>query len=173
MANSYFDSFGKDYVSAMNDSIREAEVKATNGYVMPPDGKYQARVQSIQVKESNNTKSGYPNFIMQLVILEGDHRGKSVYKRYSLEPDPRRLEMLKSDLFLLGVPLSSIYDLENADLMSGVLDMGVDIVIKTNVSKENGKSYSNIYLNRCFGKVNASGQNSNFDPFTGNTPWGE
>ena len=172
MANSYFDSFGEEYVASMNNSIRDAEVKATNGYVMPPDGKYQMRIQSIQVKESNS-EAGYPNFIVQLVVLDGDHRGKSVYKRYSLEPNPMRLEMLKSDLFLLGVDLRSIYDLENEELMSGILDMGVDVVMKTNVSKTNGKSYTNIYFNRCFGKVTASDQNSDFNPFSGNTPWGE
>ena len=171
MANSYFDSFGEDYVASMNNSIREAEVKPTNGYVMPPDGKYQMRVQSIQVKESNSD-AGYPNFIVQLVVIEGDHRGMSVYKRYSLEPDSARINILKSDLFLLGIDFKSIYDLENEKIMSSILDKIVDVQIKSKFSQATGKTYANVYLNRVVGHANTSPSND-FDPFAGHTPWGE
>ena len=169
---SYFDNFGKDYVDSMNNAIGTAEVKPTNGYVTPPDGKYQMRVQSLEVKESNYN-DGYPNFILQLTIIEGEHRGKSVYKRYPLDPS-QSMNILKSDLFLLGVDFRSIYDLENREKMSSLLEHVVEVTIKSKVSSANGKTYANFYLNRDLGKHNPQANSgSGFTESDDDMPWGK
>jgi hypothetical protein len=166
----YFDSFGRDYVASMENAISAAEVRTGSKYEQLPDGKYQMFVKSIAVKESNQL-GGYPNFLLQLTVLDGEYAGRSAYKRYTLEPEAKSMGFLKSDLYLLGVNLTSLYDLENAELMTKVLDKIVEVTIK-NKPASNGRSYANYYLNRVVGAVSANDS----DPFTSEdvaqTPWG-
>lgn len=168
----YFDSFGQDYVASMENAIDSAEVRSSN-YAQLPDGKYQMYVKSLYVKESNQL-GGYPNFFIQLTVVEGQYAGQSVYKRYPLEPEKIRMDTLKSDLALLGVDFKSIYDLEDEPLMTKLLDQIVDVQIKTKVSKNNGKSYPNYYLNRVVGVMaNANTNKDSFAPVDPTqTPWG-
>lgn len=168
----FFDSFDQDYVASMENAIDAAEVRTGGRYEQLPDGKYQMFVKSLAIKESNQL-GGYPNFLLQLTVVNGEYAGRSAYKRYMLEPEKKSMGFLKSDLYLLGVDLTSLYDLENADLMSKLLDQIVEVTIKSKTAS-NGKSYSNYYLNRVVGNM-ATG-NANDDPFAPvdptETPWG-
>lgn len=168
----FFDSYGQDYVASMENAIDAAEVKGGGRYEQLPDGKYQMYVKSLSIKESNQL-GGYPNFIIQLTVVDGDYAGRSAFKRYSLEPDKNRMDILKSDLALLGVDFKSLYDLEDEALMTKLLDQILDVQIKSKVSKTNGKSYPNYYLNRVVGNM-ATGS-SDDDPFAPvdptDTPW--
>lgn len=157
----FFDSFGQDYVASMENAIDAAEVRG-NSYAQLPDGKYQMYVKSLAVKESNQL-GGYPNFIIQLTVVEGEYAGRSAFKRYPLEPDKIRMDTLKSDLALLGVEFKSLYDLEDEALMTKLLDQIVDVQIKSKVSKANGKSYPNYYLNRVVGTM--AGGSADDDPY--------
>jgi hypothetical protein len=168
----FFDSFGHDYVASMENAIDAAEVRTGGRYEQLPDGKYQMFVKSLAIKESNQL-GGYPNFLLQLTVLDGEYAGRSAYKRYTLEPEAKSMGFLKSDLYLLGVNLTSLYDLENAELMTKVLDQIVEVTIKNKMAS-NGKNYPNYYLNRVVGNM-ASGS-ADDDPFApvdpNNTPWG-
>lgn len=166
----FFDSYGQEYVASMENAIDAAQVRS--GYEQLPDGKYQMYVKSLAIKESRQL-GGYPNFIMQLSVVNGEYAGRSAYKRYSLEPDKMRMDALKSDLALLGVDFKSLYDLEDEALMTKLLDQIVDVQIRSKVSRTNGKSYPNYYLNRVVGSMATDGEDDNpfapVDPTQ--TPW--
>lgn len=172
--NSYFDSFGVDYVASMENAIEAAEVRGGSTYEQLPDGKYQMYIKSLAVKE-NKQQGGYPSFVVQLTVTSGEFAGRSAYKWYSLEPTKERMDSLKSDLALLGVNLKSVYDLENERLMTGILDKIVDVQIKSKVSRSNGKNYTNYYLNKVVGKMTSAnaGNGSFADADIAQTPWGE
>ena len=168
----FFDSFGQDYVASMENAIDAAEVRTGGRYEQLPDGKYQMFVKSLAIKESNQL-GGYPNFLLQLTVLDGEYAGRSAYKRYTLEPEAKSMGFLKSDMYLLGVEFKSLYDLENEKLMIKLLDQIVEVTIKNKMAS-NGKSYPNYYLNRVIGVM---GQSNDDDPFTpadvSETPWGK
>lgn len=168
----FFDSFGQDYVASMENAIDAAEVRTGGRYEQLPDGKYQMFVKSLAVKESNQL-GGYPNFLLQLTVLDGEYAGRSAYKRYALEPEAKSMGFLKSDLYLLGVEFKSLYDLENEALMTKLLDQIVEVTVKSKPAS-NGKVYPNYYLNRVVGTM-ATGSVDD-DPFAPvdptDTPWG-
>ena len=163
---SYFDTFGQDYVSAMNNTIANTAVRGNN-FVSLPDGKYQMFVDAIELRDSVYA-DGYPVFQIKLTVVDGEFRGKSVFKRYPLEPDERRIGVLKTDLSTLGFDLSSIIDLTDQEKMESLLDVVVDVTVKTKPSKSNGKNYPNYYINRKVGHMGDQEREMDIE----DTPWG-
>ncbi|MGN0184318.1 MAG: DUF669 domain-containing protein [Aristaeellaceae bacterium] len=121
----FFESYGEDYMDSMNNAISSASV-LDNRYEPLPDGKYQMGVYGVEVKASNYV-DGYPNFIMELRVVNGECAGRRAYKRYTLEPSKDSMDRLKTDLHLLGVELHSIADLEDESVMTALLDQVVDV----------------------------------------------
>lgn len=160
----YFDSFDPDYLASMDNAIRSAEVKSR--FTQLPDGKYQMYVQAVEVKESRYADS-YPCFYMQLTVTDGEFTGRSVYKRYPLEPIKERLDILKTDLAMMGVDLRRMADLADEEKMSALLDQVLEVTIKSKPSN-NGKIYPNYYLNRVVGSIS---EGHEVDP--AETPWGK
>lgn len=159
---SYFASFGDDYVDAMNNAIDTAEVKENRGFSLLPEGKYQMQTTSVMVKEPNSP-TGYPSFLIELTVLEGQHKNRKVYKWFPLEPTKERMDALKTDLALLGLDLTSIRDLENQEKLESLLDYIVEVTVKNKTSNNNGKTYGNYYLNRVAGKVGEGYQEVDVD----------
>lgn len=161
----FFESFGEDYMDSMNNAISSASV-LVNKYEPLPDGKYQMGVYGVEVKASNYV-DGYPNFIMELRVVNGEYAGKRAYKRFSLEPSKDAMDRLKTDLHLLGVELHSIADLENESIMTALLDQVLDVTVKNRKAK-NGKMYPNYYLNRVVGMLGDEERPVDIEE----TPWG-
>ena len=61
------------------------------------------------------------------------------------------------------VELTSLRDLENENKMVLLLDHIVDVTVKNKVSKNNGKTYGNYYLNRVVGKAGEGFQEVDVD----------
>lgn len=162
----FFESYGEDYMASMNNAIGSATV-LDGKYESLPDGKYQMGVYGVEVKPSNYV-DGYPNFIMELRVVNGECAGRRAYKRYTLEPSKDAMDRLKTDLHLLGVELHSISDLENESIMSALLDQVVDVVVKNKQAK-NGKTYPNYYLNRVVGMLTDGESPVDVE----DTPWGK
>ncbi len=163
---SYFDNFGQDYISAMNNTIAATPVRGTS-FVSLPEGKYQMFVDAIEIRDSLYA-GGAPVFQVKLTVVDGEFRGKSVFKRYPLEPDERHIGILKTDLSVLGMDLTEIIDLTNQKKMEQLLDVIVDVTVKNKVSKTNGKSYPNYYLNKAVGRMGDQWREMDVE----DTPWG-
>ena len=159
---SYFDTFDDEYLASMENAIGAAEVKDRNEFSLLPDGKYQMQVTSVAVKEPNSL-GGYPSFVIELTVVEGQHKNRKAYKWFPLEPSKERMDALKTDLNLLGVNLTSLRDLEDESQMVLLLDHIVDVTVKNKTSKNNGKTYGNYYLNRVVGKAGEGFQEVDVD----------
>lgn len=163
---SYFDSFGQDYVAAMNNTIAATPARGNN-YVSLPDGKYQMFVDAIEIRDSIYA-DGFPVFQIKLTVVDGEFRGKSAFKRYPLEPDEKHVQILKTDLGVLGMDLTSIIDLTDNKKMQQLIDVVVEVTVKTKTSKTNGKSYPNYYLNKKVGHMGDQEREMDIE----DTPWG-
>lgn len=152
----YFETFGDDYVESMNNAVDEAVVKSkrTDGttYDPIPDGKYQAFVSSMETRDPASW-SNFPNFLMTFVITDGDFKNRKLFKSYLLEPNADYISNLKTDLSVIGIELRKITDLEDESVMSEGLDKLVELRVQNRVSKTNGRSYSNVYINKCVGTL--------------------
>lgn len=172
----FFDKFGSDYKAAMSNSYASAEVHVSNSlYVNLPDGKYQPRIYSVSFDEAKDINAEIPAyFVLTFELLDGEFKGKRFNKRYPLVPDPMRMEILKTDLNTLGIvlPNDDFCEIEKEAVISPALDQIVEVTVKNKVSKNNGKTYMNIYLNRSVGKYadtpfGGAQVDDSFDPFSG------
>lgn len=163
---SYFDNFGQDYISAMNNAISSTPVRG-NRYADLPDGKYQMYVAGLEIRDSNYA-DGYPLFMLKMSVVDGNFRGSTVVKRYNLEPDERHIQILKTDLATLGFDLTEIIDLTDQKKMESLLDVVVEVTVKSKLSKTNGKTYPNYYINKMVGHMGEQEREMDIE----DTPWG-
>ena len=122
-------------LTALDDDFEAAEVEP-NQFDDLPDGKYQARVEKI---EMGNTQNGAPMLKWQLRVLGPQHQGRMLF-RNSVMASKENLKYLKADLLLCGLELAKLSDLPNR--LNELLD------VKLEVTKKTRGEYSNVYLNR-------------------------
>ena len=109
-----------------------------------PDGVYQASIDSVSIGRSKG--SGRLQLEWSLVVIEGDYRGRWIF-RYSGLGSEENLRFLKKDLTKCGVSLDRISDLQHR--LRDLLDVVVEVELKTKAS--NGKQYQNSYIVRRLG----------------------
>lgn len=102
----------------------------------PPDGKYQVKVDRVEVK---NSKNGNLMLNWQLRILAGPCAGRCLFKRNMLQSD-ENLAWLKTDLATCRVVVDHLYELPKR--LQDLLDVQLEITKKTN------DGFENIYFNR-------------------------
>lgn len=148
----FFDKYGEGYKASMNNALNSAAQKAMK-MEMPhlPDGKYQAYIDSVSVAEPR-TETGYPVFYIKFVILEGEYSGYAVFKRRELSPDDDAMAYLIHDFRTLNVDFAGLESLESEEFLTSMLDLVTEIQIKNKLS-QNGKTYTNVYINRLNGKL--------------------
>lgn len=127
----------KAYLSQFQQSYKNTEV---NTFDEIPDGEYIARVERVELKES---QSGRPMMEWEFVIHEGPYKGRHEWK-YNILDDPERIGWLKQDLFRVGLELEDITLLEES--LSALLDRLLKIEIVT--KSKNGKTYRNLYIKK-------------------------
>ena len=100
-----------------------------------PDGKYQARIESVRLERS---QKGDPMIRWDLIIIAGQHAGRHIFKNSVITPPS--LPYVKADLKTLGMELVRFSDLGNR--LEELLDATLE------VTKRTRGEYSNVYFNK-------------------------
>ena len=100
-----------------------------------PDGKYQVRIDSVRIEQS---QKGDPMIKWDMIVLSGVQTGRHVFKNSVISQTA--LPYVKADLKTLGLELAKFSDL--AGRLPELLDATLEI------SKRTRGEYSNVYFNR-------------------------
>ena len=130
----------KDYLKNMEETWQGTTAKESGGFTEVPEGDYQCKMESAQIKEG---KQGQPILHWGLRILSGEYAKRMVFKPQRLIPEA--LPYLKADLELLGICPEKISDLEAK--LPFALDAVVDIRVRNSTLKD-GSHFQNVYFNR-------------------------
>lgn len=110
-----------------------------------PNGKYQVRVERAEVTKSQN---GNPMLKWQLVIMNGEHARRKLFRQNMLVTG-KNFEWLLSDLHICEVELDKLTNLPNK--ASELLDLMLEVTVR-NGRDSNGQPTQNVYLNKKIGK---------------------
>ena len=150
MSTNPFDSFDSAYMASLNNAYRAAEAKG-GGSFLPPEGKYQTIVSAFSLKPSKIFNDEL-TLNLGFEVLDGEHKGKTVYKYYSIIPEG--LDLLKTDMTRLNIDLEDdIRKLGEMKTAEQIIDQVVDITIKHKKKKNGEGVYQNVYIDRSLGKV--------------------
>jgi hypothetical protein len=100
-----------------------------------PDGKYQARIESVRLEKS---QKGDPMIKWDLVIVSGAQADRHVFKNSVISA--ASLPFVKGDLKTLGMVLAKFSELSTR--LDELLDLHVEITKRTK------GDYTNVYFNR-------------------------
>ena len=132
----YDNSFAPDKtdvdLSAFDDEFSSAEAPSFDEV---PDGKYQARIDSVRLDRS---QKGDPMLRWDLIVIAGQHAGCHIFKNSVITP--AALPFVKGDLKTLGMELGKFSDLQQR------LDELLDITLE--VTKRTRGEYTNVYFNK-------------------------
>jgi len=120
-------------LSAFDEDYDEVEAPS---YADLPDGKYQVRVESVRVAQSQN---GDPMLKWDFLVLSGEFAGRHLFKNAVITH--KSLPFVKGDLQTLGVRLARFSDLPNH--LGALLDKTLEVTQRTK------GEYTNLYINRC------------------------
>ena len=149
MSQNPFNQYGPDYMSSLNNSYRDAEIRQRGSIVDIPDGKYQANISLFTLKPSTKFEDELV-LTLGFEIMDGPNKGNTAYKNYAIVPE--YIATLKNDLNTLGVDLrGDIKTLGEPNTARGIIDTIVDITIK-HKRANNGRNYMNVFINRVVGK---------------------
>lgn len=129
-----------DFLKDIDEAWQGIQAKDSNSYSEVPEGDYQCKVESAQIKEG---KQGQPVLHWGLRIISGQYAKRMVFKPQRFVPES--LPFLKADLELLGICPEKISDLET--VLPFALDAVVDIRIK-NTTRKDGSPFQSVYFNR-------------------------
>jgi hypothetical protein len=119
-------------LSGFDDDFATAE---TPEYDEVPDGKYQARIESVRLE---NSQKGDPMIKFDLEVLSGPQAGRHIFKNSVITQ--ASIPYVKSDLKTLGLELAKFSQL------SGRLEELLDVTLE--VTKRTRGDYANVYFNR-------------------------
>ena len=117
-------SFDDDFEAVESPSFEEV-----------PDGKYQARIDSVRLEKS---QKGDPMLKWDLVIVSGAQADRHVFKNSVISA--AALPFVKGDLKTLGMVLGKFSELSTR--LDELLDLHVEITKRTK------GDYTNVYFNR-------------------------
>ncbi len=100
-----------------------------------PDGKYQARIETVRLESS---QKGDPMIKFDLQVLSGSQAGRHIFKNSVITQ--ASIPYVKGDLKTLGLELAKFSEL------SGRLDELLDVTLE--VTKRTRGDYTNVYFNR-------------------------
>lgn len=132
----YDQSFARDNstvdLSAFDDEFSSAEAPSFDEV---PDGKYQARIDSVRLDRS---QKGDPMLRWDLIVIAGSQAGRHIFKNSVITP--AALPFVKGDLKTLGLELTKFSDLQQR--LEELLDITVE------VTKRTRGEYTNVYFNK-------------------------
>lgn len=137
-------------LSTFDDEFATAE---TPEYDEVPDGKYQARIESVRLESS---QKGDPMIKFDLEVMSGSQAGRHIFKNSVITQ--ASIPYVKGDLKTLGIELSKFSEL------SGRLEELLDVTLE--VTKRTRGDYTNVYFNRRIKVASDTSSISNADlPF--------
>ena len=119
-------------LSSYDDDFASAEAPSQDEV---PDGKYQARIESVKLESS---QKGDPMIKFDLEVLSGSQAGRHIFKNSVITQ--ASIPYVKGDLKTLGLELSKFSEL------SGRLEELLDVTLE--VTKRTRGDYTNVYFNR-------------------------
>ena len=119
-------------LSGFDDDFATAEAPE---YDEVPDGKYQARIESVKLESS---QKGDPMIKFDLEVISGAQAGRHIFKNSVITQ--ASLPYVKGDLKTLGLELAKFSEL--AGRLEELLDKTLE------VTKRTRGDYSNVYFNR-------------------------
>ncbi|MDZ4851697.1 MAG: DUF669 domain-containing protein [Pirellulaceae bacterium] len=119
-------------LSSFDDEFATAEAPE---YDEVPDGKYQARIESVRLESS---QKGDPMLKFDLEVLSGSQAGRHIFKNSVISQ--ASLPYVKGDLKTLGLELAKFSEL--AGRLEELLDVSLE------VTKRTRGDYTNVYFNR-------------------------
>ncbi len=139
----------EDRLAALNDDFRAAPTGGS--YDMPPDGDYQAIVDSFDHFESQKGELFLKTILK--IELDPEYAGRQVEIIHNLT-DPERLNRLKGHLQTLGLNPDEIEFSQLMSALHDVLDVPVLVRIKTGKMKTDGSGehWRSAYVNRRLGE---------------------
>ena len=119
-------------LSQFDDEFSSAEAP---NFDEVPDGKYQARIDSVRLDHS---QKGDPMIKWDLIVIAGQHSGRHIFKNSVITA--AALPFVKGDLKTLGLELAKFSDL--GCRLDDLLDVTVEITKRTR------GEYTNVYFNK-------------------------
>jgi hypothetical protein len=128
------------------DDVFEETPAAVSGRI--PDGEYEGVIERFDFWEPDG--GGPLKLITEISVDTGDYAGRSAPSIWNELEDPDRLKYTKGFLELLGIEGIKLSELEEAlEPLAG--RCRVEFAVVSNVSKKNGKTYTNTYIRQVLG----------------------
>ncbi len=119
-------------LTEFDDDFSSAEAPS---YEEVPDGKYQVRIDSVRLDQS---QKGDPMIKWDLIVLSGSQAGRHIFKNSVITQ--AALPFVKGDLKTLGMELAKFSQLANR------LEQLLDVTLE--VTKRTKGEFTNVYFNR-------------------------
>jgi hypothetical protein len=127
-------------LSQFNDEYTNAAAPERSAPV--PDGKYQVKVEAFELTKA---KTGNPMLKFELRVLAGDFTGRAIFKNAVITANT--LQYVKSDLLTLGFA-GKLSELEDPAVRAKLLDLTVQVTLKTKGQDDQGRPNTNVYFDR-------------------------
>jgi len=122
-------------LTQFDEEFAAAEVQP-NQFDEVPDGKYQIKVEKVEL---TRTQNGAPMLKWHLRVLGPQHRGRMMF-RNNVMASNENIKFLKADLLACGLELGKLSDLPGR--LGELLDVALEVTKKTR------GEYANVYLNK-------------------------
>ena len=135
------DDFDDSFDALLGQADDDYDPEDAGGEMEPlPDGKYQVKIDTIEITRSKKSKRMLK---WQFKILNGNFAGRLAWK-YSMMDSAENAKFLIWDLKKCGVNARSVAGLKDA--LEGMINMKLEISVKTKAKGED--SFQNIYINK-------------------------
>ncbi len=142
--NSANDSF--DDLDALDSAWGGTKAAEGKGADTLPDGRYQAKLHSCELKRSKDDGSGgggKPMFSMCFEVLNGPMEGKKFWKNAMFTPEA--MPYTKADLTMLGFS-GNLSDLKSIEVRARLLDRRVECNLKSR--QQGDRSQQQVFINK-------------------------
>lgn len=135
----------EDRLAAMDDVFEETAAQTAAGI---PDDDYEGVIERFDFWEPEG--GGPLKLITEISVDRGDYAGRSAPTIWHELEDPDRIGYTKGFLEQLGIEGIKLSELEAAlEPLAG--RCRIEFTVRSNVSKKNGKTYRNTYINQVLG----------------------
>lgn len=135
----------EDRLAAMDDTFEQTAAQTAAGI---PDDDYEGVIERFDFWEPEG--GGPLKLITEISVDRGEYAGRSAPSIWHELEDPDRIGYTKGFLEQLGIQGIKLSELESAlEPLAG--RCRVEFTVRSNVSKKNGKTYRNTYINQVLG----------------------
>lgn len=126
----------------LNSLLQEAAKLPEQNFEKVPDGRYTGIIDGVEFTESK--ASGNLMFVWTIKYTDEEIANRKEWK-YQVLNKPENMKRLITDLTKFGIDCTK--DMEHIqDQLENLLDVEVEVEVKTTVSKNNGEEYRNVSI---------------------------